>query len=281
MFRQRQEGSSEFLQVGVEWIGRSDTCPADADVLGVALDGYAALGRGTPYEVKIGDLGLLDAVMDALGLAPAARRRVIRSLAMGEGADKALEPETRAGPDYSGLLAAIEGQDPKAARAFVEDVISIAGLARVGGRSAGEIAERFLLKAENRSGTLDERARAILGRYLAISGEPDEAAAAIRDLARDERLDLAAALDTFDERTGFMAARGADLSRLRFRADFARTLDYYTGFIFEVRDSARPEGWYVAAGGRYDRLLRHLGGTGDVPAVGCSFWLDPVPEPTS
>ena len=46
--------------------------------------------------------------------------------------------------DVEKLLKALEGQDPNAAKAFVEDVLSIAGISRVGGRSAGEIAERFL-----------------------------------------------------------------------------------------------------------------------------------------
>ncbi|WP_375458481.1 ATP phosphoribosyltransferase regulatory subunit [uncultured Enterovirga sp.] len=278
VFRQRSEGPAEFHQVGVESIGRADISPADADILSLALDGFALSPRLGGYDVRVGDMGLLSVVFAELGLAPPVQRRLIRSLAGGQGADVALEPDSRAaGSDYAGLLAAIEGQDPKAARAFVEDVISIAGISRVGGRSAGEIADRFLAKAENRFGTLGDREREVLRRYLAIAGDLDEAADAIRSLASDEKLDLAAALDIFDERTGFIAARGIDLARLRFAADFARTLDYYTGFIFEIRDAGRPEGWYVAAGGRYDRLLQHVGARAPVPAVGVSFWLDPEP----
>ena len=59
---------------------------------------------------------------------------------------------TPARAEHAGLLAAIEGQAPQAAKAFVEDILSIAGIARVGGRTAGEIAERFLARAANRSG---------------------------------------------------------------------------------------------------------------------------------
>ena len=199
-------------------------------------------------------------------------------LAAGKGA-AALAPEERnGGPAYAGLLAAIAGQDPKAARAFVQDVISIAGVATVGGRTAGEIAERFLSKAENRSGDLSDRQRGVLARYLAIRGGLDECADAMRVLARDEHLDLAAALERFEDRTGFIAARGIDLGQLAFSADFARSLDYYTGFVFEIRDAARPDAWYLAAGGRYDRLLQQVGSTEPIPAVGCSFWLDRFPE---
>ena len=92
-------------------------------------------------------------------------------------------------------------------------------------------------------------------------------------LAHDASLDLGRALDTFEERIGFMAARGLDVSAFSFAADFARNLDYYTGFIFEVHDS---RGSPVVGGGRYDRLLQHLGARAPIPAVGCSFWLDRI-----
>ena len=276
VFRQRREGFGEFLQVGAESIGRADRCPADADMLGLALDGYG-VGWGEPYKVRLGDMGLLDAIFDALGVPTALRRRVTRDLAAGKGVKALANGEPQETSRYAGLLAAIEGQDPKAARAFVEDVISIAGLSQVGGRTAAEIADRFLAKAESRPG-LAERSRSVLQRYLAIRGDLDDSADAVRMLAREEGLDLTEALDRFDERTGFIAARGIDLKRLVFAADFVRVLDYYTGFIFEVRPAGKPEGWYVAAGGRYDRLFEHLGGPGrkldPVPAIGCSFWLD-------
>jgi ATP phosphoribosyltransferase regulatory subunit len=73
-----------------------------------------------------------------------------------------------------------------------------------------------------------------------------------------------------------MAARGLDVSAFSFSAAFARNLDYYTGFIFEVQDPRRGDGKPVVGGGRYDRLLEHLGADATIPAVGCSFWLDRI-----
>ena len=91
------------------------------------------------------------------------------------------EPDSDAPPAYAGLLGAIEGQDPKAARAFVEDVLKIAGIAQVGGRSAGDIAERFLRQAAGGADAqLDDRARAILARYLALESDPDAALTTLR-----------------------------------------------------------------------------------------------------
>ena len=272
VFRLRSDASGEFQQAGIESIGRSDAAAADAEILALALDGLAAVGS-TRVSVRLGDMGLLDAVLDALGVALAAKRRIVRAIVSGRAAEALDEPANGGGAEHAGLLAAIEGQAPQAARAFVEDVIAIAGISRVGGRSAGEIAERFLARAANRSGLSDDARRA-LRRYLAISGDPDGAAQAVRALARDAGLDLGRALDGFEERTGFMAARGLEVGAFSFAADFARNIDYYTGFIFEVHEAERGDGKPVVGGGRYDRLLQHLGAPSPIPAVGCAYWLD-------
>ena len=84
---------------------------------------------------------------------------------------------------------------------------------------------------------------------------------------------LAAALDLFEERTGFIAARGLPIERFRFQGGFARNLDYYTGFIFEVTERDGPT---LVGGGRYDGLLGHLGSPAPLPAVGCTFWIERV-----
>ena len=168
-------------------------------------------------------MGVIDALLDGLNVPPAAKRRTLRALAAGRSLDDVTTVATVEDP-HAGLLAAIQGQDPKGVRAFVEDVLSIAGISRVGGRSAGEIAERFLAKASARANGgagLNTENRAIVERYRAISGDPDQAANSMRELAASAGVTYApleAALSLFEERTGFMAARGLDVERFRFRA---------------------------------------------------------------
>ena len=94
--------------------------------------------------------------------------------------------------------------------------MSIAGINAVGGRSVAEIAERFLEQAAlGASAKLPRDVRALIERFLAIAGEPDEAAAALRALAGEGNMTaaLAPAIDLFETRTGFLAARGIDLQR--------------------------------------------------------------------
>lgn len=277
VFRQRVGKRGEFPQAGVEFYGRTDREAADSECLALALEACAAAGLQN-QKVLLGDAGLLNDVMVALQLGEGVKRRLRRAYANGRLPlvlqNDAQAPATDSG-NYNGLLAAIEGQDPKAARAFVKDVLSIAGIEQVGGRTAGEIADRFLRQAAARGAdAVDDRARAVLTNFLDIESGPDEALAKIRTLARAHGLSLQDAIDRLEARNGFIAARGVDLSALQFRTRFARNLDYYTGFVFEVLDPARSDGKPVCGGGRYDGLMAALGAPEPAPAVGFSMWLD-------
>jgi len=276
VFRMRVGEPNEFAQAGLESFGRTDFAAADAEILALTVESAASLGLSRP-RLLMGDVALLTALLDRLGVPQAARRRLMRAVAQGKGADAvaALEPPVNEVEHaHAGLLKALEGQDPKAARAFVEDVLSIAGISTVGGRSAGDIAERFLARAAERDNPVNAEASGLIAHALAIAGDPDGASTAWRKLAGESGLDLAAPLDAFDERTGFLAARGVDVANISFSAGFARNLDYYTGFIFELHDPARPDLKPIAGGGRYDGVLQRLGAPAAVPAVGASLWLD-------
>lgn len=271
VFRQRAEGSGEFVQASVESFGRTDIEAADAAMLALAMEVEAALG-GTDLIVRFGDLGLTSALIAALDLpAPVARR--VRQKGLIAPAVAATGETTANGLSaYRGVLGALKNSDPAEARAFVKDLLSIAGLKAVGGRSAAEIAERFLEKASDTGAGLSDEHAAILDRFQAISGDPDSVAVALRTLSDEAGLGLGPAIDRFETRTGFMAARGIDLNRLQTSTTFARNLDYYSGCVFEfvAPGSDRP----AIAGGRYDGLLKRLGAIEDVPAVGCSIWLE-------
>jgi ATP phosphoribosyltransferase regulatory subunit len=149
-------------------------------------------------------------------------------------------------------------------------MLSLAGISAVGGRSAEDIASRFLDRAREDAQALGAEQSAIIRRFLAISGEPDQVSRDLRQLAKEGGLDLEAALDRFDLRTGFLEARGFAPGQLEAAAGFARNLDYYSGFVFEIKRDA--QGRPLAAGGRYDRLFERLGH--EVPAIGAAIWIE-------
>ena len=275
VFRDRGGGAGEYVQAGIESLGRDDLEAADAECLSLALESAKHFGVARP-SIRMGDVGLFSALVAALDLPPAWQRRLLKDFNRTGtlAADLATLKQTPAAPVQAGVLAALQGSDPQAARAFVADLLSIAGISAVGGRTVGEIAERFLEQASlGATSGLGAETTAVLERYLAIEGDPDEALAALRKLAQDAKLELAATLDRFERRNGFIAAGGGDVSAIRFATAFGRALDYYSGMVFELYDPKDRVKWPLIAGGRYDRLMTLLGSPEPVPAVGFAAWI--------
>ncbi len=275
VFRQRQPGPTEFYQAGLENFGRTDLEAADAEVLALVLSAASKIGKRS-FHVTFGDAVLFQRFVEGMGLPLAWRRRILR----GHRAGKALRDITgaTAAPgtvDHSGLLAALDGADRAGARALVEDLLAIAGIAPVGGRSASEIADRFLEQAALRaSGPFPTEKQGWLEDFLQISGDPDKALRAMRRLAATAKIDLQEEFQRFETRLGFFTAHGLDVASLNFSAAFTRPLDYYTGFMFEAHEKQAEPGKPVLGGGRYDHLMARLSGGRTIPAVGGAVWVE-------
>ncbi len=276
VFRAQADGGGERFQTGLESFGRKDVEAADAEIFSLSME--AAEAAGGKLAARLGDAGLFDALLTALALPEVWRRRLKRGLAQGRDLAAILDGHVPGALAQPGVLAAMESADHAGARALVQDLLAIAGIDAVGGRTAGEIADRFLEQAALRSGdAIGTEKRQILESYLAVSGDPDVAADKLQTLARSAALDLGRALGAFELRNGFIAARGVAIEETRFSAAFVRDFDYYTGFVFEARDPSRPGARPALAGGRYDGLARKLGATEDIPAVGAAITLDRLP----
>ena len=279
VFRHRSDAPAEFLQAGIESFGRPDQAAADAEMLSLGLEATAHYGLASP-DIQIGDVALFAALIAGLDLPGAWKRRLIkdfnRKSNLAQDLDRLVLGGNNSRPEYQGVLAALAGSDPKGAHALITDLLSIAGINAVGGRTVAEIAERFLEQsALGVSAKLPRDVRALIERFLSVAGDPDEAAAELRALAGAGHMAqaLAPALDLFESRTGFLAARGIDLKRVRFSTAFGRGFDYYTGFVFELTDPTRT-GDPLVAGGRYDGLFSRLGSPQPISAVGFAVWIE-------
>ena len=280
VFRYRGGQPSEFNQAGVESFGRNDHAAADAEMLALGLEATAAYGISNP-DIRTGDVALFAALIEALDLYPVWKRRLIkdfnRKVSLAQDLERLTLETGKTRNEYEGVLAALAGSDRKAALALVTDLMSIAGTSNVGGRTVSEIADRFLEQSTLKGGALPRDALQLIEKFLAIAGEPDDAAAQLRTLASDAKLDLNSAIDQFESRTGFMAARGIDTKAIRFSTSFGRGLDYYTGFEFELHRKGNGTGPLVG-GGRYDGLLSRLGARNPIPAVGFSIWIETLAQ---
>jgi ATP phosphoribosyltransferase regulatory subunit len=280
VFRFRGGRPSEFLQAGIESFGRQDRSAADAEMLALALEATSAFGL-TEVEIRTGDVALFTALIDALDLYPVWRRRLIkdfnRKINLAQDIERLTLATAPGRNEYEGVLAALAGSDRKAALALVTDLMSIAGTTNVGGRTVAEIADRFLEQSTLKGGALPRDALGLIKRFMAIAGEANDSIARLRALAADAKLDINAAIDAFESRVGFMAARGIDTGATRFSTSFGRGLDYYTGFEFELHakgDGVEP----LVAGGRYDGLMTQLGSKTPIPAVGFSIWVETLTQ---
>ncbi|MBI3701880.1 MAG: ATP phosphoribosyltransferase regulatory subunit [Afipia sp.] len=276
VFRFRGDRASEFIQAGLESFGRADRAAADAEMLALGLEATIAYGFSAA-DIRTGDVALFSALIEALDLYPVWKRRLIkdfnRKVSLAQDLERLTLETGKTRNEYEGVLAALAGSDRKAALALVTDLMSIAGASNVGGRTVSEIADRFLEQSTLKGGALPRDALQLIEKFLSISGEPDDAAAQLRALASDAKLNLNAAIDELETRTGFMAARGIDTKSMRFSTSFGRGLDYYTGFEFELHrkgNGTEP----LVGGGRYDGLLSRLGARETIPAVGFSIWTE-------
>ena len=275
VFRRHDGGSPERLETGYEDIGRPDRTAADAEALALAIGGVASLGAG-PIVAQLGDIGLFVALLRALGLPEPWRRRLRRSF--GAPAVMARNLQRLSSP-REGDTARLDPQLRKAALRHDEALIAAAleerfaaqGHAPGAGRSAEEIAARFLDRQALSEARIEPDALRSLAAFLDTQCSLAEAPDRLDRFAADRGLELGDAIEVFAERARAVAAI-APAAEIRFSGGFGRPLDYYTGLVFEVRAANFP--YPVAGGGRYDRLLEMLGSSAPVPAVGFTIRLD-------
>lgn len=282
VFRFEPKGSgkpTEVVQTGAEYFGAKDAEAADAEMLALAAEAVKAAGLGT-FDIEMGDLALFDALVDALDIPggwrtrlkrhfwrPAYFKELVTRLAAGD--------EGERGNERAGLLAALSALEEKSAKSVIADVLDLAKIAPVGGRSIAEIAERFLERAADANAEpLSKETAGLIDAFLALKLAPKDVAPRIRDLTKAAGISIEPQLAALERRFDLIAKKGVDLSRARFETGFGRTLEYYTGFVFELRAAGKGAEGAVAGGGRYDGLLRSLGAPARIPAVGCAITLE-------
>lgn len=269
-------GPREFRQAGIEYIGGGDPVRAEAEVLALAVNGVRAAGL-IGFQIKLGDLGLFAALIEALDVPerwrlrlrhffwrPPAFHDLLQRLASG--------PKGLLGKNEARLVSRLDPDDPEAAMEVVSKYLKRKKIPLAGTRTLEEITGRLLDHARDAGeAPLPEKTVKLIEDYLSVTGPPRAALARIDDLVSAAKLDLTDALDTARDRLDSFATAGIDLGEMVFCAEFGRDLEYYTGFVFqlEVPDVGRPG--HIAGGGRYDTLLEGLGAPYPVPAVGSAI----------
>lgn len=124
---------------------------------------------------------------------------------------------------------------------------------------------------EEVEGNFDKNTALLVKSYLEVKGNDFERLTQIKELLGDSaaaKEGIANLVEVFT----ILSASGYTDSAV-FDQTIARGLDYYTGIIYETTLKDLPKIGSVCSGGRYDKLVKALGGP-DLPAVGASVGVD-------
>ena len=144
----------------------------------------------------------------------------------------------------------------------------------VGRRTTEQIVERLLRKLQ-RADSPDKLAAALalVADLSKVRGTPDETLPKAGDILRAHGADPASA-DGLRSLIDGLPGREVPLSNVVLDLAFVPGIAYYTGIVFEISCDGGDGPITVGGGGRYDGLVKALGGDEDVPAMGFALRLD-------
>ncbi len=269
----------EFHQAGIEWFGADDAEAAEAEVLALTLQALKAAGL-KDYTVRLGDLGLFHALLASLDMPERWRRRLHHHFWRPRAFRALLQTLTgsakRRRTSISPLIDELADADLATATALVEAELDQQGLELVGDREISEIAGRLAEKAADRlESPLAAADSAQIDDYLVIRGALPDAAGEVGALAEEIGGNMIHAAQRLQNRIELFRQKELAVDEFEFVAVFGRSLEYYTGLVFQI-EIAGPDGGTrtIAGGGRYDDMMSDIGAGKRVPAVGCAIYTE-------
>jgi ATP phosphoribosyltransferase regulatory subunit len=253
--------ATQFFQAGVELLGLDDRAAGETEILSLTIEALRVSGL-KDFSLRIGDLALFGALVDALALPVQWRARLKRHF-------------WRAGYVET-LLYWLGHGDRKAAlpgsRTEIEALLDTHGDAPLAGRTREEIIARTMDRAADAAALkLDAKVADAIAKLLDISGPAEAALAQARALLKTAGINLDPQLAAMDTRLATLKSLGVDLAQVQFTAHFGRNMEYYTGFVFELWARDREGPVQIAGGGRYDSMMEMLGAKQPVSAIGCAL----------
>ena len=280
-FRFQPQGASsahprEFRQAGIEAFGSRAREAADAETVASILAAVKGAGlRGV--KLRLGDLGLLRAVLAAADMPERWRQRLMHRFWRPE--DFCAELRRLAGDPAAflktvpeKLLAAFDPGKPADTETRIARYLEDEGVEITGARSLSEIAASLAERiADAKADPITPETAGLIERYIGLAAPAGAVPVRLEELMRAPGFDISSAISCYERRLTLLEKAGVDLSAAEFSAGFGRSLEYYTGFVFEVvAPKLGPES-PVASGGRYDSLLKAAGAREDIPAVGAAI----------
>lgn len=279
IFRYEAPGRGRYrqhTQVGVELFG-GQPAYADAEILQLACDALRELHIPS-YRLELGHIGVASGFIQRLHLDGHAARLL---LSLMEQISRSEEGEQiarqRLEALYPPVLDDLSGRNAssEAEERYVTSLLHGISVSFSDDGDRREIVERFLWKVgrnEQRRLILD--ALEFLRALHAVSGKPPEVFAALKELLDRYELDPAP-LAELEQLVSMLQQSGVPDTQILLNLALGRGVSYYTGLVFEIH--AQDKNGFDAqlcGGGRYDRLMRAVGGPHDLHACGFAMGVE-------
>src|SRR6185312_7840092 len=197
---------TQFYQAGVELLGLEDHAAGDREILTIAVEALRAAGL-KDFSIKIGDLALFGALVDALDVPSQWRARLKRHFWRVGYFEALLSRLTNgAASDQQRLLGSLGGLTASESRAAIEGLMDMVADAPQGARTREEIVERLMEQAADAAALrLDPKIAHVITSLLAISGNAEAGIAEIRKLTANAGITLDAPLKAMEQRLAALA----------------------------------------------------------------------------
>jgi histidyl-tRNA synthetase len=284
VFRYETPGRGRYrqhTQFGIEMFG-GHIISADAEILQLACEALNKLQINS-YRLELGHIGVVSGFINRLQLDDHAARLLLSLMEQISRSDEGEQiAQARLESLYPADSAGESEMNSNSMRTvsvgnahLLASLLSSISVTFGSDDARHEIVERFLWKMER-----SEQRRRILNaleflRALhAISGSPPEVFGALRDLLARYQLDPEP-LAELKQLVGVIEQSAVTNQQIVLNLALGRGVSYYTGLVFEIH-ALNENGFdtQLCGGGRYDNLLRAVGGTRDINACGFAFGVE-------
>ena len=272
----------EFRQLGVELIGASSVS-ADAEIITIPVRILDKLNISA-YELKIGDTGIFREIFNAVEIDPKDLSEII--------GDIDHLTQLREECEFLQTQPSVTSHEVEYIREELSDIRRLQGrefrgkykidlpmIKQLEDSSAKEWLEKLPLAAEEvykmtwkERGHLSDEISQLCINISKIRGSKEEVMNKWEGLSKEtavqakrDLLNLCSWLDDYG------------VTNYEIDLGITRGFDFYTGMVFEIESPLLETHHQICGGGRYDRLVKELGGQ-DLPGAGFAFQFERLME---
>jgi ATP phosphoribosyltransferase regulatory subunit len=262
-YRLNKEGDLKvFDQIGCEIIN-SNNSKSENILINCILE---PLKKIKNLQVILGDVGLFKILIDSLALPARWKLRLVKNFSRIEYFEDMLK---RLETNYD--------LDQKAIKLDTKRLVDLEKLnpnSIIAGRTVSEIIKRFNKKVKDpRDDYKGKKNVKIIRDFLNINTSIQKTESTILSFFSKNKLNNLSIKSYLKKINKINKEIGKKYS-INFKANFGRNIDYYSGIVFLAFAKKKSKIIELARGGEYNGLLRTLGYSKDIPAIGGAINLN-------